>query len=126
MYLLNLLRRTETPSSEEKVTLLEKLMKDVKEEKDPKLCEGLIRELHKKIQAVKDENAKDNLLTELKKVSYRGLNENLKTIVKENGLALEGLDLVLNYLTTKNELAKYLFRSANVVKNEGLDVVKRR
>ena len=96
-------------------------------EDDPSKCEGLIRELHGKVVAVLKADVKDYLLTKLKTVSSRGLNEDLKDVMEKNGLGLEGLKLVLKYLTTKDELAQYLFMTPEeVVVKEGLDAIRRR
>lgn len=96
-------------------------------EDDPSKCEGLIRELHRKVMAVPTADVKDYLLTKLKTVSSRGLDKDLKDTMEKNGLGLEGLELVLKYLTTKDELAQYLFMTPEegVVK-EGLEAIRRR
>ena len=96
-------------------------------ENDPSKCEGLIRELHRRVVAVPKADVKDDLLTKLKTVSSRGLNKDLKDTMEKNGLGLEGLELVLKYLTTKNELAQYLFMTPEeVVVKEGLAAIRRR
>lgn len=106
---------------------LKERIENLPKQGDSTKCEGLIRELHKTVLAVKKPEAKDQLLTELKTVSGCGLSEDLQGKITKSGLGLEGLDLVLKYLTTTTELAQYLFASsAEDVKNDGLEVVKRR
>ena len=105
---------------------LEKL-RELTKEGDPTECEGLIREFHKKVLAVKKPETRDNLLAELKKFSSCGLSKELQEKISERGLSLEGLNLVLQYLTTTNDLAQYLFAcSEEDVKKDGLEVVKRK
>ena len=114
---------------EEDETRLKELDKDINDlpENDPRKCEGLIRELHRKISTVRKDDVKDQLLTKLKTVSCRGLSNDLGVEVKKNGLDLEGLELVLKYLTTKTELAQYLFtNSTEDVERDGLEVIRRR
>lgn len=125
--------KRENPLSEEEDKRIEELKKDLGKaindlpQDDPTKCEGLIRELHKKVSAVQKGDVKDHLLSELKTVSCRGLNEKLKGMMEKNGLALEGLELVLKYLTTTKELAQYLFvNPKEVVEKEGLGVINRR
>lgn len=119
----------ENPLSEEGRKRIEELKGEINglPEKDPSKCEGLIRELHKKVVAVAKADVKDDLLSTLKTVSSRGLNEDLKNMMEENGLGLEALELVLKYLTTKDELAQYLFMTPEeVVVKDGLDAIRRR
>ena len=71
-------------------------------------CEGQVRALEQKIFAFQDAALKDQLLHELKSVSFLGLSEELSKMMEENGLALEGLALVMKHLTTVPELAQYL------------------
>ena len=107
---------------EELKTQISKLPKD-----KPKVCEGLIRELSIKISLVSKENVKEELKSELKAVSCLGLSDDLKKLVEENGLNMEALDLVVKYLTTVEELAKYFFTHAKSDdKDDGLDAVRRR
>ena len=48
-------------------------------------------------------------------------------MMKQNGLALEGLTLVMKYVTAVPELAKHLYlTSTDVLDGEGLGIVKRR
>ncbi|KAL9970354.1 hypothetical protein ACROYT_G022711 [Oculina patagonica] len=119
--------------SDEEDKRLEELKKELENainelpDNDPTRCEGLIRELHKKVLAVQKDDVKDHLLTELKRVSSRGLEEELKTMMEKNGLGLEGLTLVLKYLTTTKELAQHLFMTPEeAVDKEGLGVIRRR
>ena len=119
----------ENPLSEEGRKRIEEVEGEINglPENDPSKCEGLIRELHRKIVAVPKADVKDDLLSQLKTVSSRGLNEDLKDTMEENGLGLEALELVLKYLTTKDELAQYLFMTPEeVVVKEGLDTIRRR
>lgn len=122
--------RTAVLVHEEDENLVEELKKrinDLATQDDSTKCEGLIRELHKRVLAVKKPEAKDQLLTELKTVSSCGLSEDLREKITKSGLGLEGLDLVLKYRTTTTELAQYLFASSDEdVKNDGLEVLKRR
>ncbi len=93
----------------------------------PEECEGLIRELYKKISKISKERVKERLQAELKSASCCGLNSDLKKMIEGNGLHLEALDLVRNYLTTKEELAQYFFvHPKGDVANDGLDGVRRR
>jgi len=123
----------ENPLSEEGRKRIEDLKKELEgeinglPEDDPSKCEGLIRELHRKVVAVPKADVKDHLLSKLKTVSSRGLNKDLKNTMEENGLGLEGLELVLKYLTTEDELAQHLFMTPEeVVVKEGLDAIRRR
>ena len=94
---------------------------------NPKTCEGLIRELHEMISNVSKESEKKQLLFHLKGASCNGLSSELRKLVEENGLAMEALYLVLKYLTTKNELAHYIFNNPLVADGiDPLDVVKKR
>ena len=96
-------------------------------EDNPIKCEGQIRALEKKISTFHNLELKEQLLQELKSVSCRGLNQELKQMMENNGLALEGLTLVLKYLTTAPELAQHLYlNSKDVLDGEGLEVIKRR
>lgn len=89
--------------------------------------EGEIRVLEKKISALHSAKMKDKLLYELKSVSCCALSDDLRTMMEENGLALEGLTLVMKYLTTVPELAQFLYlNSTEVLDGEGLGIVKRR
>ena len=64
---------------------------------------------------------------ELKAVSCRGLDTELREMVEANGLILEALHLVLKYLTTKEELAQYIFNNRKgTVEDDNLDAVKKR
>lgn len=126
-------RGRENPLPEEEHKPIEDLKRELEgainglPKDDPSKCQGLIRELHRKVLAVQKADVKDHLLTELKTVSSRGLNEDLKEMMEKNGLGLEGLELVLKYLTTKTELAQYLFMTPEeVVEKEGLDAIRRR
>ena len=126
-------RGRENPLPEEERKPIEDLSKELENaindlpEDDPSKCEGLIRKLHRKVLAVQKADVKDHLLSELNTVSSRGLSEDLKEMMEKNGLGLEALELVLKYLTTKKELAQYLFVTPKeVVDKEGLDAIRRR
>lgn len=109
--------------------LKKELEKEINElpDENPTKCEGLIRELHKKVLAVQKSDVKDHLLAELRNVSCRGLEKDLRIMMTENGLGLEGLTLVLKYLTTTKELAQHLFVTPEeAAEKEGLGVIRRR
>ncbi len=94
---------------------------------NPKLCEGLIRELHKKISKIGNESEKEKLHFELKAASGLGLSEELRQMLETNGLQMEGLHLVLKYLNTKSELAQYFFNNpVDPDENGVLNVLRRR
>ena len=96
-------------------------------EDNPTACEGLIRELHKMLSHISIADVREQLLFDLKVVAYRGLKSDLATMVEENGLQMEALALVLNYLTTVDELAQYLFKCyKNEPERDALVAVKRR
>jgi hypothetical protein len=62
-----------------------------------------------------------------KAVSCLGLNSELKKMVEDNGLNMEAIQLVLKYLTTKEQLGEYFFTHPNEdSENAGLDAVRRR
>ena len=126
-------RRENPPLSDEEDKRTEELKKELENAinelptDNPTRCEGLIRELHKKVLAVQKSDVKDHLLAELRNVSCRGLEEDLRQTMEKNGLELEGLKLVLKYLTTTKELAQHLFvTSEETVEKEGLSVIRRR
>ena len=122
--------RANVPLHEEDDNRMEELKTSIREltkEDDPTKCEGPIREFHKKILAVQKPETRENLLTELKTVSSQGLSKELHEKISKRGLSLEGLNLVLEYLTTTDDLAQYLFAcSEEDVKKDGLEVVKRK
>ena len=125
--------RRENPSPDEEEKRTEERKKELENAinelppDNPTRCEGLIRELHKKVLAVQKSDVKDHLLAELRNVSCRGLEEDLRKTMEKNGLELEGLKLVLKYLTTTKELAQHLFMaSEETVEKEGLGVIRRR
>ena len=94
---------------------------------NPAKCEGLIRKLYKRITSLQDYDERENLLDELEGVACWGLQEDLKKMLKENGLHLEALHLVLRYLTNTGELAEYLYRhSEEDLEKEGLASVNKR
>jgi hypothetical protein len=94
---------------------------------NPKVCEGLIRELSVKISQICKDNVKEQLKSELRAVSCLGLSGDLKKLVEENGLNMEALDLVVKYVTTVKELAQYFFtRPKSDDEGAGLDAVRRR
>ena len=94
---------------------------------NPSKCEGLIRRLHKKVNALKKQDVKNDLLNQLRSASCYGLEPELKDMMEKNGLELEGLELVVHYLTNKAELARYFhLNPQEVVVKDGLSVIKRR
>lgn len=94
---------------------------------NPSKCEGLIRRLHKKVNALKKQDVKNDLLNQLRSASCYGLEPELKDMMEKNGLELEGLELVVRYLTNKAELARYFhLNPQEVVVKDGLSVIKRR
>lgn len=112
---------------ESRVRKLQEEINKLPETDEKRQCEGRIRELHKTILNLQNEDTKDQLLSELKTVSCRGLSKDLRKEMEDNGLGIEGLDLVLKYLTTKTELAQYLFTSSKEeIEKDGLEVVRRR
>ena len=94
---------------------------------NPAESESLIRKLYKRISSLQDTGEKENLLDELEGVAIWGLQEDLKKMLKENGLHPEALPLVLKYLTNTGELAEYLYRhSEEDLEKEGLASVNKR
>ena len=94
---------------------------------NPAECEGLIRKLYKRITSSQDTDEKENLLDELEDVAYRGLQEDLMKMLEENGLRLEALPLVVRCVTSRGELAKYLYsHSKEDLKKEDLANVDQR
>ncbi|KAJ7375556.1 hypothetical protein OS493_040430 [Desmophyllum pertusum] len=94
---------------------------------DPAKCEGLIRNINDQISALQDAKEKEKLYNELKAVGCLGLHEDLKKMMERKGLRMEGLDLVVKYLTNVPELAQYLYVSSKeVVEDAGLEIVRRR
>lgn len=110
----------------EQVADLKKQINDLPDN-NPKLCEGLIREKYDRISEISRESEKKLLMFELKAVSYRGLDTELRKMVEGKGLMFEALHLVLKYLTTKEELAQYIFNNCKgTVEGDNLDAIKRR
>ena len=94
---------------------------------NPAKCEGLIRKLYKRITSLQDYVERENLLDELEGVACWGLQEDLEKMLKENGLHLEALPLVVRYLTNTGQLAEYLYRhSEEDLEKEGLASVNKR
>lgn len=94
---------------------------------DPAKCEGLIRMLHNQVSSLEDANEKEKLLNDLRAVGCLGLQEDLKRMMERKGLRLEGLDLVVKYLTNVPELAQYLYvNSKEGIEKTGLEIVNRR
>ena len=94
---------------------------------NPAKCEGLIRKLYKRITSLQDYDERENLLDELEGVACWGLQEDLEKMLKENGLHLEALPLVVRYLTNTGQLAEYLYRhSEEDLEKEGLASVNKR
>ena len=88
---------------------------------NPARCEGLIRKLHKNIMRLEDPVEKENLLEELEAVACRGLWEDLKKMLEDDGLDLEALPLVMKCLTNTEQLAGYLYRNSEEdIKKESL------
>ena len=94
---------------------------------NPAECEGLIRKLYKRITSLQDTGEKEDLFDKLEDVACRGLQEDLKKMLKENGLHLEALPLVVIFVTNKGELAEYLYsHSEEDLAKEGLASVNKR
>ncbi len=108
--------------------IFERLHKEITElPSDPSSCEGKIRELHRNVLTLKNSGRKEQLLTDLKAFAFKGLDQELSKMVKEDGLTMESLPLVLKYLTKKNELAEYLFETTTeMIEKDGLGPLKRR
>ena len=95
----------------------------------PNESEGLIRKLHGQILKLKEEEVKEQLLHDLKAVASRGLQEELKTLIRRKGLELEAIYLVVNYLTSIPELAEYLNENSSqpeVLRDAGLEMINKR
>ncbi|CAB4006522.1 Hypothetical predicted protein [Paramuricea clavata] len=119
---LNIPNRQDTSQIDELKTEINNLPKD-----KPKACEGLIRELNKKISEVNNKSVKERLHSDLKAISFLGLNSELKKMVEDNGLKMEAIQLVLKYVTSKEELGEYFFTHPNGdSEKDGLDAVRRR
>ncbi|CAH3172617.1 unnamed protein product [Porites evermanni] len=93
---------------------------------EPNKSEGLIRKLHGQISKMQDDRVKDQLLNKLESVAYLGLHEDLKEMMEHKGLHLEAIYLVLNYLTSVLELAKYLQDENSSKPDAGLKMISRR
>ena len=93
---------------------------------EPNKSEGLIRKLHGQISKMQDDRVKDQLLNKLESVAYLGLHEDLKEMMEHKGLHLEAIYLVLNYLTSVPELAKYLQDENSSKPDAGLKMINRR
>ena len=95
----------------------------------PYESEGLIRKLHGQILSFKEGEVKEQLLHDLKAVASRGLQEELKTLIRRKGLELEAIYLVANYLTSIPELAEYLNENSSqpeVLRDAGLEMINKR
>ena len=95
----------------------------------PNESEGLIRKLHGQILNLKEGEVKEQLLHDLKAVASRGLQEELKTLIRRKGLELEAIYLVVNYLTSIPELAEYLNENSSqpeVLRDAGLEMINKR
>ena len=95
----------------------------------PSESEGLIRKLYGQILNLKEEEVKEQLLHDLKAVASRGLQEELKTLIRRKGLELEAIYLVVNYLTSIPELAEYLNENSSqpeVLREAGLEMINKR
>ena len=92
-------------------------------------CEEKIRNLYKEISGLEESKEKEQLGTELRKVASFGLHKDLQQKIKENHLTLEGLTLVLKYMTDVPNLATYLYKNSSnpvVLKEDGLFNVSNR
>ena len=76
-------------------------------------CEEKIRNLYKEISGLEESKEKEQLGTELRKVASFGLHKDLQQKIKENHLTLEGLTLVLKYMTDVPNLATYLYKNSS-------------
>ena len=95
----------------------------------PNESEGLIRKFHGQILNLKEGEVKEQLLHDLKAVASRGLQEELKTLIRRKGLELEAIYLVVNYLTSIPELAEYLNENSSqpeVLRDTGLEMINKR
>ena len=93
---------------------------------EPNKSEGLIRKLHGQISKMQDDRVKEQLLNKLESVAYLGLHEDLKEMMEHKGLHVEAIYLVLNYLTSVPELAKYLQDENSSKPDEWLKMISRR
>ena len=94
---------------------------------NPAECEGFIRKLYKSITSLQDSDEKENLLDELETVACWGLQKDLKKMLKENGLHLEALPLVVRSMANTGELVEYLYsHSKEDLEKEGLKSVNKR
>ena len=94
---------------------------------NPAECEGFIRKLYKSITSLQDSDEKENLLDELETVACWGLQKDLEKMLKENGLHLEALPLVVRSMANTGELAEYLYsHSKEDLEKEGLASVNKR
>lgn len=62
----------------------------------------------------------------LKKVALLGLSKDLQKVMSTNGLALEGLTLVREYLTTEPDLARFLVNTPDDKVPEAMKMIKRK
>ena len=95
----------------------------------PYESEGLIRKLHGQILSLTEGEVKEQLLHDLKAVASRGLQEELKMLIRRKGLELEAIYLVVNYLTNIPELAEYLNENSShteVLRDAGLEMINKR
>ena len=95
----------------------------------PTRSEGSIRMLHGEISKMPDDSVKEQLLKKLESVAYLGLHKDLKEMMEHKGLHLEAIYLVLNYLTSVPELAKYLHEYSSkpeMLQDAGLKMITRR
>ena len=95
----------------------------------PTRSEGSIRMLHGQISKMPDDSVKEQLLKKLESAAYLGLHEDLKEMMEHKGLHLEAIYLVLKYLTSVPELAKYLHEHSSkpeVLQDTGLKMISRR
>ena len=82
-------------------------------EDKPNESERRIRELRNQILVLQTDSEKETFLNELKAVANFGLQKKLKEVMEQKGLHLESLDLVVKYLTSVPELAKYLYTNSS-------------
>ncbi|KXJ19002.1 Interferon-induced very large GTPase 1 [Exaiptasia diaphana] len=95
--------------------------------KDPSEAEGIIREVDEMIKSLpEDTKEKKKLEYSLKKAALLGLSKDLQKVMSSNGLALEGLTLVREYLTTKLDLARFLVNTTDDKVPEAMKMIKRK
>ena len=108
---------------------IRKTITDLPQDK-PSETEGLIRKLRNQILGLQNEGEKEALFGELKAVAGLGLQKDLKEMMEQKGMHLDAsLNLVVNYLTSVPEVAKYLYTHSSKpekLAEVGLEIVGRR